>query len=130
MSDLGALIDQFKVHIGGLVAATYVALRLRKKIAADNVDVATDEQRRKWVDAIVAERDDLRQENRDLRDSRAKDAETLGRLTAQAAANSSEIERLKGKIERLERILDRREEKRDESRGRRGSDDDFNSTGF
>lgn len=130
MNDLTAAIDQFKVHIGGLIAAVYVALRLRKKVAADNVDVATDEQRRKWVDAIVLERDDLRQENRDLRDQHARDAEALGRLNAEYTNCGNEIQRLKDKIQRLETALDRRQIKRESSLGRRDADDEFKSTGF
>lgn len=114
MSTLGALIDEFKLHIGAAVALALGAMRMRRKLASDNVEVATDNERRRWVDNIVGERDALVAEVRSLR-------EQLGALREQMGALTVRLEHALTEVERLTHDLDRREHPRPGSNERRKS---------
>ena len=83
MNDLALFLSEFKVWVAGAAGAVLLALKLRKRISADNVDVAADAHRAGWIADMMSERDFLRRQVSQLQEERARDARTIGQLTAQ-----------------------------------------------
>jgi hypothetical protein len=107
MIDFHQLFEQFKGW-GLLVgAAIFGAMRLRKKLSSDNVDIGIDHERRAFVGDMAAEYKAMRKENHVLRDDLSTQRAKVSRLEAELGACRADYSRVSGELTELRAEFDR-----------------------